>query len=281
MQARRRVCPTNEKTVASGPNKSGLCWTSETRRLHNSQAICLLPLMRVLFLENHDSFSWNVIDALPVDRPQITIVTSTHSDGIGNIGTAISTEVPSRLQAEPVEASLSTQSNRPFDKLRVKSIGRGIAKTSRMSIRLEDYDCLIIGPGPTDPIRAGLIDIVKQAAALKMPTLGICLGHQAIGLAFGAQLLRTHPVHGKRSEITFSNSRLFPHTDGTRSVMRYHSLSLADVRSPLRVIGHTNDDIPMAIEHESLPIAGLQFHPDSYATERGREMLADFFEAIK
>lgn len=188
--------------------------------------------MRVLFLENHDSFSWNVIDALPVERNEITIVNLNPTQALGH----------------------ST---------------------------LGDYDCLVIGPGPTDPIRAGLIDIVKQAATLKMPSLGICLGHQAIGLAFGAQLIRTHPVHGKRSQITFSKSRLFPYTNGTRLVMRYHSLSLADVHKPLRVVATTKDGIPMAIEHESLPLAGLQFHPDSYATDHGRQMLTDFFEAIR
>ena len=188
--------------------------------------------MRVLFLENHDSFSWNVIDALPVERHEITIENLNPTQPLGH---------PS----------------------------------------LSEYDCLIIGPGPTDPIRAGLIDIVKQAASLRIPTLGICLGHQAIGLAFGAQLSRTSPVHGKRSEITFSHSRLFPNTIGIQTVMRYHSLSLANVQAPMNIVAITHDGIPMAIEHESLPIAGLQFHPDSYATVRGRELLADFFGAIK
>ena len=188
--------------------------------------------MRVLLLENHDSFSWNVIDALPVERHEITIENLNPTQSLGH---------PS----------------------------------------LSEYDCLIIGPGPTDPIRAGLIDIVKQAASLRIPTLGICLGHQAIGLAFGAQLIRTSPVHGKRSEITFSHSRLFPNTIGIQTVMRYHSLSLANVQAPMNIVATTDDGIPMAIEHESLPIAGLQFHPDSYATVQGLEMLADFFEAIR
>lgn len=192
----------------------------------------LLPPMRVLFLENHDSFSWNVIDALPVERHEITIENLNPTQPLGH---------PS----------------------------------------LSEYDCLIIGPGPTDPIRAGLIDIVKQAASLRIPTLGICLGHQAIGLAFGAQLSRTSPVHGKRSEITFSHSRLFPNTIGIQTVMRYHSLSLANVQAPMNIVAITHDGIPIAIEHESLPIAGLQFHPDSYATVQGLEMLADFFEAIR
>ncbi len=189
--------------------------------------------MRVLFLENHDSFSWNVIDALPVERHEVVVISGNPPQAVGH----------------------------PFV--------------------LDGIDCLIIGPGPTDPHRAGLIDIVQQAAAIKLPTLGVCLGYQAIGLAFGARLIRTHPVHGKRSEIAFSKSRLFPNTLGKHTVMRYHSLSLHDIQSPLKIIAQTSDGIPMAIEHESLPIAGLQFHPDSYATEHGREMLADFFKAIR
>ena len=140
---------------------------------------------------------------------------------------------------------------------------------------------LVIGPGPTDPIRAGLVDIIKQAAEVKLPTLGICLGYQAIGLAFGAKLVRTHPTHGKRTDIEFSASRLLPSIAGQQTVMRYHSLSLTDIDSPLRVVARTSDGIPMALEHESLSIAGFQFHPDSYGTENGRAMITSFFEGIK
>ena len=188
--------------------------------------------MRVLFLENQDSFSWNVIDALPVKREDVAIFSGHPS---------------------------STATQQP---------------------RLTDYDCLIIGPGPTDPVRTGLIEIVHEATRLELPTLGICLGHQAIGLAFGAQLVRTDPCHGKRSIVTFQGSRSFPAIGGSRTVMRYHSLSLAGVKSPLKSVASTSDGIPMAIEHESLPIAGFQFHPDSYATEDGREMFASFFASM-
>ena len=244
--------------------------------------------MRILFLENHDSFSWNVIDALPVERSEITVVSTNPPQAVGHqnqsegsVGFS-SRDLTPGLQAELVEAFPSFQVKEPFDKLRVKLLeGQIGTKGGYSPIRPGDFDCLIIGPGPTDPIRVGLIDIVRQAAALKVPTLGICLGHQAIGLAFGATLIRTHPVHGKRSEVTFRQSRLLPNTTGSHTVMRYHSLSLSNICTPLRVIATTHDSIPMAIEHESLPIAGLQFHPDSYGTQRGRAMLADFFEAIR
>jgi anthranilate synthase/aminodeoxychorismate synthase-like glutamine amidotransferase len=195
--------------------------------------------MRVLFLENHDSFSWNVIDALPVQRDDVSIIS-------GN---------PPQAMGHPINVAVS-------------------------SATLQGFDCLVIGPGPTDPIRAGIVDIVRQAAEIRLPTFGVCLGHQAIGLAFGARLIRTLPMHGKQSSVEFAPSRLFPGISGCHTVMRYHSLSLDEVESPLKVIARTSEGIPMAIEHESLPIAGVQFHPDSYATETGRAMIAAFFGAI-
>lgn len=225
--------------------------------------------MRLLFLENHDSFSWNVIDALPVDRENITIVSGNPPQAVGHQ----ETDILLRSSCHPGQGAA--------DKSLPRAGAQPSPTTTEHSLALNQFDLLVIGPGPTDPHRAGLIDIVQQAAAIKLPTLGICLGHQAIGLAFGSKLVRTHPVHGKRSEIVFSMSRLFPNTLGAHTVMRYHSLSLSDVKSPLRVIAQTAEGIPMALEHHSLPIAGLQFHPDSYATTRGRAMLADFFWAIR
>lgn len=187
--------------------------------------------MRVLFLENQDSFSWNVVETLPVDRADVRI--------------------------------------RP---------GREVASDPRA---LGGADVVVIGPGPTDPVRAGIVDVVLAAAVARVPLLGICLGHQALGLAYGARLVRTLPHHGKVSTVAFSASRLFPHVAGAHEVMRYHSLALADVRSPLRVVATTEDGLPMAIEHETLPMAGLQFHPDSYATPDGLAMVADFFAGVR
>ena len=187
--------------------------------------------MRILFLENDDSFSWNVVDRLPVPRDGIVV--------------------------------------RP---------GR---EAARDPDGLSGFDVVVMGPGPTDPERAGLVGVVFEAARRKLPFLGICLGHQALGLAFGARLVRVHPVHGKLSTAGFGASRCFRRFRGPVRVMRYHSLALTGVVSPLRVVAETSDGIPMAIEHETLPMAGLQFHPDSYATARGAEMLADFFRAVR
>jgi len=186
--------------------------------------------VRVLFIENHDSFSLNVVESLPVDRAEVMI--------------------------------------RP---------GREVARDPGS---LDGADVVVVGPGPTDPVRAGIVGVVQAAALRGLPLLGICLGHQALGLAFGATLVRVSPVHGKQSAITFSPSRLFPSFVGRHTMMRYHSLALAGIKAPLSVIAQADDGIVMAIEHETLPMAGLQFHPDSFASPRGKELVADFFGAI-
>ncbi|MBM4321028.1 MAG: aminodeoxychorismate/anthranilate synthase component II [Deltaproteobacteria bacterium] len=186
--------------------------------------------MRLLFLENEDSFSWNVVDLLPFSRRQITIVP-----------------------------------------------GREVGRRPEL---LAGADAVVIGPGPMDPLRVGLVDVVRAAAELRLPLLGICLGHQAIGLAFGSRLVRVQPMHGKLSTVTFRCSRLFSGLCGAYRAMRYHSLALAEVGRPLAVVAATDDGVPMAIEHAALPMAGLQFHPDSYATEQGFRMVASFFEAV-
>jgi anthranilate/para-aminobenzoate synthase component II len=125
------------------------------------------------------------------------------------------------------------------------------------------------------------VGVVQAAAGRRLPLLGICLGHQALGLAFGAELIRVPPVHGKPWAIAFSRSRLFPSFVGRQTMMRYHSLALTGIEPPLHVIAQTDDGIVMAIEHEALPMAGLQFHPDSFASPRGKELIADFFGAIQ
>lgn len=186
---------------------------------------------RVVFLENGDSFSWNVIDALPFEREQIQIVPA-----------------------------------------------GDLAEVSRA---LPGAHALVLGPGPTDPVRAGLLGWVERAAALGVPLLGICLGHQAVGLAFGASLKRVTPCHGIVDEVRFSPSRCFPGCAPVQAVMRYHSLALDDVRPPLRVIARNREGLVMAVEHETLPVAGLQFHPDSYASPGGRELLAAFFRGLR
>jgi len=180
--------------------------------------------MRVVFVENNDSFSWNVVDLLPFTRSEIVMV---HG-------------------------------------------ARGLD--------LSGADALVIGPGPMDPERAGLIELVLDAATRNLPTLGICLGHQAIGAAFGARIVRGPPVHGRTSRVTFSAPRLFSNV--TMDAMRYHSLSVAAVVPPLRVVATTEEGVTMAVEHHELPMGGLQFHPDSYATPMGPALVESFFRRV-
>ena len=166
----------------------------------------------------------------------------------------------------------------PFARERIQLLsGADVAAVERA---LPLASAVVLGPGPTDPLRAGLVAYVHAAAALGLPLLGICLGHQALGLAFGARLRRVTPCHGELDLALFEASRSFPGCAPEQTVMRYHSLALDDVRPPLRVVARNPGGLVMAVEHEALPMAGLQFHPDSYATPNGRALVASFFEGL-
>lgn len=166
----------------------------------------------------------------------------------------------------------------PFARERIQLLsGADVAAVERA---LPLASAVVLGPGPTDPLRAGLVAYVHAAAARGLPLLGICLGHQALGLAFGASLLRVTPCHGEQDLALFETSRCFPGCAPEQTVMRYHSLALDDVRPPLRVVARNPGGLVMAVEHEALPMAGLQFHPDSYATPNGRALVASFFEGL-
>lgn len=197
--------------------------------------------MRVLFVENDCSFSWNIVDRLPVERADVRVVHGSRKAEIRSLlaGTA------------PLRGAWGVK-----------------------------VDALVIGSGPLDPLRVDLVGLVGEAAVRHLPTLGICLGHQAVGLAFGARLRRTEPAHGVRSTAHFGPSRLFTGIEGPVEVMRYHSLSLCHVPDCLRVVASTGD-IPMAVEHSALPIAGLQFHPDSFGTPRGADILRSWFDNVR
>ena len=144
------------------------------------------------------------------------------------------------------------------------------------------FDSIVISPGPGTPQESGITMEVINRFHKSKPILGICLGHQAIGLYFGAQLCKAKlPMHGKTSMIEVNNSkRLFGPLNDQLEVMRYHSLILKEVCSPLQVVATTAQNEIMAIEHESLPIAGVQFHPESILTESGLLILRNWFQSI-
>ena len=144
-------------------------------------------------------------------------------------------------------------------------------------------DAVMISPGPGTPADAGAsVDIVRAAAEIRMPLLGVCLGHQAIGEAFGGVVSRAPELmHGMVSQITHDDSALFRGIPSPFAVGRYHSLALAEPALPaaLRVTARAEHGTVMAIAHESLPIVGVQFHPESVLTEHGHKLLGNWLAA--
>ena len=147
-------------------------------------------------------------------------------------------------------------------------------------IRALNPDRIILSPGPGRPEDAGIIiDVVKQLGG-EIPILGVCLGHQAICAAFGATITYAKQLmHGKQSDVDFDKTcPIFKHCPENAPVARYHSLAAAAQTIPdcLKVTARTTDGEVMAVQHRSLPIYGVQFHPESIMTPDGKTMLSDF-----
>jgi anthranilate synthase component 2 len=142
---------------------------------------------------------------------------------------------------------------------------------------------IIISPGPCDPDRAGIcLDLIARAAAAGLPVLGVCLGHQAIGQAFGGRVVRAgRPMHGKLSDITHTGTGVFAGLPSPFQATRYHSLTVARAGLPadLAITAETADGTIMGLAHRTLPIHGVQFHPESIASEHGHRLLGNFLAA--
>lgn len=137
---------------------------------------------------------------------------------------------------------------------------------------------IVLSPGPCTPNEAGIcLDLIKQAAG-SVPILGVCLGHQAIGQAYGGTVVRSTPMHGKRSTVEHDGTGLFNNIDGQISVTRYHSLTVDPAKLPdcLHVAATTSDGMIMGLAHKEHPVYGVQFHPESIASQMGHEILANF-----
>lgn len=143
-------------------------------------------------------------------------------------------------------------------------------------------EAIVISPGPCDPDRAGIcLDLVAAAAAAKLPLFGVCLGHQSIGQAFGATIVRSpEMMHGKMSPISHEGRGVFKGVANPFQATRYHSLTIAPGTLPdcLDVTAHSDDGVIMGVQHKELPIHGVQFHPESIASEHGRDILANFLD---
>lgn len=139
---------------------------------------------------------------------------------------------------------------------------------------------LIISPGPETPLQAGITMDAIVHFHNRIPILGVCLGHQALGMYFGARLIHTpYPMHGKTSEVTHNGHPLFQNIPSLFTVMRYHSLAIEDIENTgLQAIAHTEDGIIMALAHEQYPCVGVQFHPESVGTEYGLQLIKNWAE---
>jgi anthranilate synthase component II len=139
---------------------------------------------------------------------------------------------------------------------------------------------IILSPGPCDPDRAGIcLELVGAAAAHKLPMLGVCLGHQAIGQAFGGRVVRAPaPMHGKLTAVHHRGEGIFQDLPSPFAGTRYHSLVVDRATLPgcLAVTAETEAGIIMGLAHKTLPIHGVQFHPESIASEHGHRLLGNF-----
>ena len=184
--------------------------------------------MRVLVLDNYDSFTWNLVQYL------------------GELG------------AEP-EVVRNDQS----DAATLLAMG---------------YDRLVISPGPCTPNEAGItLDCVRAFPEAGIPTLGVCLGHQAMAQAFGGSIIRGEPIHGKTGVIEHDGKGVYSGLKSPLTVGRYHSLVVdPDQVGEVEVTATGENGLVMGVRHPSLPAEGVQFHPESILTECGHEMLANF-----
>ncbi|TKG73355.1 aminodeoxychorismate/anthranilate synthase component II [Prauserella endophytica] len=143
-----------------------------------------------------------------------------------------------------------------------------------------DFDAVLVSPGPGTPERAGQsIDVVRRCADERVPMLGVCLGHQAIGVAWGATVDRAHELlHGKTSQVEHSGTGVLAGLPSPFTATRYHSLTVLPETIPdsFEVTGRTASGVVMGMRHRELPIEGVQFHPESVLTEGGHRMLANW-----
>jgi anthranilate synthase component 2 len=154
-------------------------------------------------------------------------------------------------------------------------------RVTSAAIIAADPDAIVLSPGPCTPKEAGIcLDLIAQASD-KIPILGVCLGHQAIGDVFGGNVVRAPvPVHGKLSEIRHRGEGIFRGINAPFQATRYHSLVVERENLPdeLAITADTDDGLIMGLAHRRLPVHGVQFHPESIASENGHLLLKNFLE---
>ena len=143
-------------------------------------------------------------------------------------------------------------------------------------------DAIVISPGPSRPEKAGIsIDLVRELGP-STPLLGVCLGHQAIGVAYGAEVIRVPPVHGKTAPVHHVRAASFAGLPSPINAARYHSLAVdrASLPPELEVTAWSDDGVVMAVRHRSHPVEGFQFHPESILTDDGEALMSAFLARI-
>jgi len=188
--------------------------------------------MRVLVLDNYDSFTYNLVQLL------------------------------GRLEADVTVAR--------NDEVNVEEV------------RALQPDAIVISPGPSLPEKAGIsVDLIR-AVGSEIPILGVCLGHQAIGVAYGARVVRVDPVHGKRSTVFHSGRGSFRDLPSPIQAARYHSLGIerASLPAELEVTAWSPDGLLMGVAHRSHPVEGFQFHPESILTDDGEALVGAFLDRV-
>jgi anthranilate synthase component 2 len=146
-------------------------------------------------------------------------------------------------------------------------------------------DAVVLSPGPCTPNEAGIcLPLIAACAEAKLPLLGVCLGHQAIGQQFGGQVIRAPvPVHGKVWEVTHEGKGVFAGLPSPFHATRYHSLVVerSSLPAELEITAETADGLIMGLQHRELPIHGVQFHPESIASEHGHALLKNFLDTAR
>jgi anthranilate synthase component II len=145
-------------------------------------------------------------------------------------------------------------------------------------------DAIVLSPGPCTPNEAGICLDLVRAAKNKIPLLGVCLGHQAIGQVFGGKVVRAPlPMHGKLSRISHNSRGVFRGINGSFQATRYHSLIVERAGAPdeLEITAETDDGLIMGVSHRDLPLHGVQFHPESILSEHGSRILQNFLDLAR
>jgi anthranilate synthase component 2 len=202
------------------------------------------PAIRLLMIDNYDSFTYNLVQYF------------------GELGAEV---VTVRNDAYSVDQCLSGHVPGLND---------------------QAPDAIVVSPGPCSPTEAGVsVALIQAVAAMgkPMPLLGVCLGHQSIGQAFGGQIVRAKTImHGKTSAVSHTNQSVFKGLPNPYTVIRYHSLAIERQSLPdnLQVTAQTDDGEIMGVMHKTLPIHGVQFHPESILTEHGHALLKNFLNTV-